>query len=175
MSPDQSGILKNTQNFSSSFNLSSSGTIFNGFRNLNSKKQAMLSVEGNKLDLAKIENDVSLNVVNTYLNVLFAKENLAVAQTQAEISKKQINRVKAQFEAGAIPKGDLLNVQSTAANDVQGVVIQENTLDLALLQLAQLLQVSSIDFQISSMDFESPSSELLYNNANEVYQKALNN
>lgn len=173
LSPDQSGVLKNTQNFSSSLDLSSRGTIFNGFRNLNSKKQALLGVEGNKLDLAKIENDISLNVVNTYLNVLFAKENLAVALTQSEISKKQINRAKAQFEAGAIPKGDLLNVQSTAANDIQGVVLQENTLNLALLQLAQLLQVPSDNFQVSTINFESPSGVLIYNSANEVYKKAL--
>ena len=34
---------------------------------------------------------------------------------------KQIERAKSQFDAGAIPKGDLLNVQSTAANDAQNV------------------------------------------------------
>lgn len=175
LSPDQLGVLKNTQNFSSNFGLSGGGTIFNGFRNLNTKKQAKLSVEGSKLDLAKIENDISLNVVNEYLNVLFAKENLAVAETQAEISKKQIERAKAQFEGGAIPKGDLLNVESTAANDVQNVVLQENRLNLALLRLAQLLQIPSDNFNVADLNIDSPSVVLLYNNADEVYKKALTN
>jgi outer membrane protein len=169
------GVLRNTQNFNASFSLSSQGTVFNGFKNRNTKKQALLEVAGKKLDLAQIENDISLNVVNTYLNVLFAKENLAVAKTQAEISKKQIDRAKAQLEAGTIPKGDLLNVQSTAATDLQNVVVQENALNLALLQLAQLLQISNSDFTVTDININSPSAALLYTSANQVYQKALTN
>ena len=157
------------------FGLTSNTTLFNGNRNKNTLKQSKLGVEGNKLDVAKIENDISLNVVNTYLNVLFAKENLEVAIVQSEISKKQIERAKAQFEAGAVPKGDLLNVQSTAANDVQNVVLQENTLNLALLRLAQLLQISSENFDVAKINIDSPSLVLLYNSSKEVYQKALTN
>ncbi|MDX8552122.1 TolC family protein [Tenacibaculum sp. 1B UA] len=173
LSPDQTGVLKNTQNFNSSFGLSTRGTIFNGFRNLNQKKQAQLNVKGSELDLAKIENDISLNVVNEYLNVLFAKENLSVATVQAEISKKQIERARAQFEGGVIPKGDLLNVESTAASDVQNVVVQENTLSIALLRLSQLLQISSEDFDVADIEVGTPSAALLYENSNVVYEKAL--
>lgn len=164
-----------TNTFTGSVGLSGSVNIFNGFSNINSKKQALLETEGSKLDLIQIENDVSLNVVNTYLNVLFAKENLLVATTQAEISKKQIDRAKAQFEAGAIPKGDLLNIESTAASDLQNVVIQENSLNLALLQLSQLLQVSSSNFDVMPIDVGTPSSALLYENASIVYEKAVTN
>ncbi|OSY88833.1 transporter [Tenacibaculum holothuriorum] len=164
-----------TNSLSGSGSVTSSINVFNGFRNLNTKKQALLGVEGSKLDLQVIENDISLNVVNTYLNVLFAKENLSVAQVQAEISKKQIERAQAQFDAGAIPKGDLLNVQSTAVADAQNVVTQENTLNLALLRLAQLLQVSSDNFDVEKLTIDSPSSAMLYNSATQVYNKALTN
>ncbi len=173
LSQDRSGILRNTQNFNSSFGLSGGGSIFNGFRNRNTKNLAELNVKGSELDLNIIENDISLNVVNTYLNVLFAKENLAVAKTQAEISTKQIERAKAQFEAGAIPKGDLLNVESTAANDLQNVIIQENTLNIALLRLAQFLQISNEGFDVDPITIGSPSAALLYDDADQVYTKAL--
>jgi len=73
LSPDQTGVLKNTTNFNGRFNLGVNGTIFNGFRNLNSYKQAQLGIESSKLDLEKAQNDVSLFVVNGYLNILFAK------------------------------------------------------------------------------------------------------
>ncbi|PQJ21277.1 transporter [Tenacibaculum sp. SG-28] len=173
LSQDRTGILRNTQNFNSSFGLSGVGSIFNGFRNRNTKNLAELNVKGSELDLNIIENDISLNIVNTYLNVLFAKENLAVARTQAEISTKQIERAKAQFEAGAIPKGDLLNVESTAANDNQNVIIQENTLNIALLRLAQFLQISNEGFDVDTIAIGSPSAALLYDSADEVYTKAL--
>ncbi len=164
-----------TTTFGGSLGVGASYMVFNGFRNLNTYKQAKIGVESSKLDLEVMENDIALQVVNTYLNVLFAKENLEVAKVQAEISKKQIDRASAQFEAGAIPKGDLLNIQSTAANDAQNVVTQENGLNIALLQLAQLLQVSYDNFDVATMEVGSPSAALLYDTSNEVYQKALTN
>ncbi len=175
LSQDRSGVLKNTQNFNSSFNLSSGTTVFNGFRNLNTYKQAKLGVESSKLDLEVIKNDIVLRVTNTYLNALFAKENLEVAKTQFEISNKQIERAQAQFDAGAIPKGDLLNVKSTAANDLQNVVNQENALNLALLQLAQLLQVSIDNFNVEKIEINVPSSTLYYSDSKQVLDNALQN
>ncbi|QOD59962.1 TolC family protein [Polaribacter haliotis] len=159
--------------FGGSVRLSSGYTIFNGYRNTNTFKQAQLGVETSLYDLKKIENDISLRVVNSYLNVLFAKENLEVAKVQAEISKKQIEAADARFQAGAIAKGELLNFQSTAANDLQSVVTQENALDLALLTLAQLLQVSSENFDVAPIEVGTPSTNLLYTNSSTVYNKSL--
>ncbi|MGJ8743339.1 TolC family protein [Polaribacter sp.] len=156
-----------------SLGINAGGTIFNGFRNTNTYKQAQLGVETSKLDLQKIENDISLFVVNGYLNVLFAKENLGVANVQAEISKKQVAASKSRFEAGVIPKGDLLNTQSTLANDLQNVITQENALDIALLNLAQLLQEEVTGFDVSPIDVGSPSSNLLYKNSSTVYDKSI--
>jgi outer membrane protein len=162
-----------TSTYGGSLGINSGITVFNGYRNLNTYKQAQLGVEGSKLDLEKIEDDISLYVVNTYLNVLFAKENLKVANVQYEISKKQIENAKAKFEAGTKPKGDLLNAQSTAATDEQSVILYENTMNLALLDLAQLLQVEPVGFDVEIIEIDSPSIILMYKNPNEVYQKAL--
>ena len=172
LSQNQQGILSNTKNLTSSFNLNSSGIIFNGFRNTNTFKQAQLGAESSKQDLKKIQNDISLFVVNGFLNVLFAKENLNVAKVQYEISKKQIEIVKNRFEAGAVAKGELLNTQSTAATDLQNLVAQENTLNLALLNLAQTIQVPSLGFDIAPIELGTPS-RLLYDNSNLVFEKAL--
>ena len=175
LSNSGNGTLTNTKNFTSNFSVSSSGTIFNGFVNLNTYKQAQLGVESSKLDLEVIENDIALNVVNTYLNVLFAEENLEVAKVQSEISKKQIEQFKVRFEAGAIPKSDVLNAEATAANDIQNVVTQENALNIALLNLSQLLQVPFEGFNIAEIEVGSPSGAMLYSTSEEVYKKALNN
>ena len=164
-----------TSTYGGSFGINSGMTVFNGYRNLNTYKQAQLGVEASKLDLEKIQDDISLYVVNTYLNVLFAKENLSVAKVQYEISKKQIERAKAQFNAGVKPKGDLLNAQSTASANEQLVIQFENTLNLALLDLAQLLQTNPVGFDVETIEIESPTITLIYKNSNEVYQKALTN
>ena len=173
LSQNDQGILANTKNFNASFNVSSSGTIFNGYRNTNTYKQAQLGVESSKLDLKKIENDISLFVVNGYLNILFAKENLSAAKVQYEISKKQIEAAQSRFKSGVIPKGDLLNTQSTAATNLQTVIANENSLDLALLNLAQLLQVPFEGFEVATIDVGTPSANLFYKNSNSIYSKSL--
>ncbi len=162
-----------TDNFNASFDLNSNVTIFNGFRNTNTYKQAQLGVESSLLDLKKIENDISLLVVNGYLNVLFAKENLSAAKIQYEISKTQIEAAESRFNAGVIPKGDLLNTQSTAASDSQTVIANENNLDLALLNLSQLLQVPYVGFDVAGIDVGTPSANLFYKNSNYVYDKSV--
>lgn len=164
----------NTSFFGGSLGLSSGVTIFNGFRNTYTYKQAQLGVESSKLDLKVIENDISLRVVNGYLNILFAKENLNAANIQYEISTKQIEAAKSRFESGVIPKGDLLNTQSTAASDQQNVITQENALDLALLSLAQLLQVPVERFDVASVNIGTPSANLFYKTSTTVYDKSLN-
>ncbi len=164
----------NTSFFGGSLNASSGITVFNGFRNTNIYKQAQLGVESSLLDLKQMENDISLFVVNGYLNILFAKENLEAAKVQYEISKTQIEAAEARFKSGVIPKGDLLNTQSTAATNLQAVITQENTLDLALLNLAQILQVPVVNFDVAPVDVGQPSANLFYNNSNMVYDKSLN-
>ena len=159
--------------FGGSIGVSSVATIFNGYRNLNVYKQSQLGVERSKLTLERIQNDISLFVVNGYLNILFAKENLNVAKVQAEISKKQVEAAKERFDAGIIAKGDLLNFESTAATDQQNVVTQENVLTIALLNLAQLLQVPAEGFDVGDIEVGTPTALLLYDNANVVYEKAL--
>jgi outer membrane protein len=175
LSPDRNGVLTNTNNFNGSFSLRSSGTIFNGYRNTNTYKQAQLGVTSSKYDLQKIENDISLFVVNGYLNVLFAKENLNVANVQYEISAKQIEAVKSRFEAGVVAKGEVLNIQSTAAANLQSVIAQENILNLALLNLAQTIQIPTDNFDVAPIELGTPSVNLLYSNSETVFEKSLLN
>jgi len=170
--PVSNGRISSTS-FSSSYSLRSGITVFNGFRLLNSYKDAKLNAVGSQLNLQKIKDDISLNVVNSYLNILFAKENLSVAKVQAEISKKQIEVAKSQVDAGSKPKGELLNAQSAYANDIQTVVSLENTLNIALLGLAQLLQVDPDNFDVEKIDVAAPSASLLFKSPDAVYKKAV--
>lgn len=154
---------------SSSASVNVSQTIFNGFRTTNLYKQSKLNLEQSKFELAKIKDDITLNVVNSYLNVLFNKENLSTALFQLQFSKKQYKRVQELVDSGVSPKGDLLNIEATLANDEQTVVAAENNLNLAKLSLAQLLQVSSTGFNVINIEVDEPSTTLLYKDSNSIY------
>lgn len=154
---------------SSSASINVSQTIFNGFRTTNLYKQSKLNLEQSELELARIKDDISLNVVNSYLNILFNKENLNTALFQLEFSRKQFKRIQELVDSGVSPKGDLLNIEATMANDEQQVIAAENSLNLAKLGLAQLLQISSSDFDVVNVVVDEPSEIFLYENSNSIY------
>tara|TARA_B110001450_G_scaffold175970_1_gene164312 strand:- start:1261 stop:2580 length:1320 start_codon:yes stop_codon:yes gene_type:complete len=160
---------------STSISVGANQTIFNGFRNLNLKKQSILNLEINEYDLGRIKDDISLNVVNAYLNVLFNKENLATTQAQFDFSEKQLKQVQELVDAGVQPQANVFDAKATLANDKQAITNAQNNYDLALLSLSQLLQLPYKGFDVAIMDVDMPSSTLLYNNVEPILNYAYEN
>lgn len=86
---------------------------------------------------------MALNITSSYLNILFNKELLQVAQEKLKVTKLQIKRTEALVEAGTLPKGTLMEQSAQAAREELEVVNASNNLDLALLDLAQLLDLEN--------------------------------
>ena len=155
------------------FNLSQS--VFNGFRNLNVLRQSKVNLERSENELNKIKDDVSLNVANNYLNILFSKENLALAKSQYEFSSKQLEQVRNLVEAGVQPQANIIDAEATLSLDEQNLTTAKNNYKLSLLNLAQLLQIPLEGFNIVSIDIEVPSENLLYTDIEPVLNYALVN
>ena len=160
---------------STSAGISVSQSVFNGFRNTYIYKQSQLNLETNQLELDRIKDDIALNVVNAYLNVLFNKENLETAQAQYEFSNKQLNQVKVLVDAGVQPKANIYDAEATLSRDAQQVTISENNFNLALLNLSQLLQLPYEGFNVEVVDVGTPSESLLYSNVSSILDYALAN
>jgi len=169
------GIFANRTSNSTNLGLSVSQTVFNGFRNLNNKKSAFLNLETNELELNRIKDDISLNVVNAYLNVLFNKENLETAEAQFQFSEKQLEQVKSLVDAGAQPKANVYDAEATLSRDAQQVTLAENNFNLALLSLSQLLQVPYNGFNVEIIDVNTPSEAVMYDSVDPVLNYALEN
>ncbi|WP_242092667.1 TolC family protein [Aestuariivivens sediminicola] len=160
---------------STSAGLSVSQTVFNGFRNSNVYRQSQLNLETNQLELERIEDDISLNVVNAYLNVLFNKENLETAQAQYDFSEQQLDQVKVLVDAGVQPKANIYDAEATLSRDAQQVTIAENNLKLALLNLSQLLLLPFEGFDVEVIDVGTPSETLLYSDVSPILEYAMAN
>ncbi len=160
---------------STSIGLSVSQTVFNGFRNTYIYKQSQINLEANEFELARIKDDISLNVANAYLNVLFNRENLETAQAQYEFSKKQLEQVEDLVDAGVQPKANIYDAQATLSRDAQQVTIAENNFNLALLSLSQLLQVPFADFDVEIIEIDNPSETLMYKSIEPVLEYAFQN
>ncbi len=155
------------------FNVSQ--TVFDGYRNTHLYKQSLLNLETDQFELNRIKDDISLNVANTYLNVLFNKENLETAREQYEFSKKQLDQVKELVDAGVQPKANIYDAEATLSSDVQGVTVAENNYNLSLLSLSQLLQVPYEDFEVEIIEIDDPSESLMYNDIAPILNYAFQN
>ena len=151
------GEFRDREFYSTSLGIGFSQNIFNGFRNVNLLNQSKLSLERNQYELERLKDDISLNVANSYLNVLFNKENLELARLQLQFSKFQVDQVKTLVEAGSEPASTLIESQATYSRDIQSLTIAENNHDLALLTLAQLLQLPYENFDIEVIEIDTPS------------------
>lgn len=169
------GIFVNQTFNQSRLGFSVSQNIFNGFRTLNLYKQSKLTRETNALELNRIKDDISLNVVNAYLNILFNQETLETATVQYEFSKKQLTQVKELVDAGVQPKANIYDAEATLSRDEQQVTLAENSFNLSLLSLSQLLQVPFNGFNVEIIDIDEPSEALLYSSIDPVLNYALEN
>jgi outer membrane protein len=130
-------------------------TLFNGLRIQNAMKQYDKSFEAAKKDLEKTENDVRLNIAVLYINVIFNKEQLNNAKYLVATSESQLDRIRKQVAAGALPRSEELNLDAQLATNEVNVITQENALNLSLLQLKQALQLpASTPLDVQLMDIE---------------------
>ncbi len=124
-----------------SFNtgVNSQVTVFGGFQKINTLKQSAYALEAEKANLEKTKNDIALTVVNYFLNVLYNQDLLKVAEEQLELSRLQVERAEKNAEVGNITTGDVLQVKAQYANDQLNLANAQNQLDIARLNLIQLL------------------------------------
>lgn len=153
--------------------LSGSLLIFNGFRITNSFRQSRKDYDASNMDLQKARNDVIINVVTLYINVIFNKELLETNKYQLSSGQQQLERIRKQVEAGALPKSNELTQEAQVATFEVNVINQENALNLSMLQLKQAMQVPASE----PMDVIIPEIELedliLESSPDQIYAESL--
>jgi len=134
-------------------------TLFNWFNITNNIKSNEEEVKASEYDVDRSHNDVQLDVISFYLNVLFNKELLENAKFQLESSKEQLERTKKLVASGALPRSNELELASQVATNEVNLVNAQNDLRVALLNLKQVMLVpasENIDIEIPDADIAEP-------------------
>jgi len=139
------GVLENQTSRNSSYSVTAGVTVFQGMRNLRIMQRAKLSQLSAQYGLSKMIDDISLFVANAYLTVLTNKANLEVLQSQNAVTQEQIQRTIDLVDAGVLPRGDLLEIKATDASEKQNIALNENTVKISLISLAQLLRIQDYE------------------------------
>jgi outer membrane protein len=167
------GLLENQTTQFTSAGLNSNVDIYNGLQNQNRLRRSKLSIVSAQYQLDKMKDDISLNVANAFLQILFNKESIKVQTQQLAFDESQYNRTDELVKAGSIPRGDLLDVKATVAADKQRLVTAENTLFISKLSLAQLLQLDDFqNFDIEEITYDVKESPVSTQKPEDILAKA---
>ncbi len=167
------GLLENQTTQFTAAGLNSNIDVYNGMQNQNRLRRANLSIIATKYQLSKMKDDISLNIANAFLQILFNKENLKVQKEQLANNEKQLQRSQELVNAGVVPRGDLLDIKATVASNNQAIVNAQNALLISKLSLAQLLQLENFqDFDIVDVNYPVTESATLLQTPAAIYAKA---
>lgn len=164
----------NQTSYSTSVGIGASADLFKGFANYHQIKKNEYSFLSANLDLEKIKNNIQVNIVSAYLQILFNEELVKVSKTQIETTNLQIQRTKILVDAGKLPKGNLLEIQAQLAQEELQLVNHSNNLESSYLNLTQLLELeSSENFKIVIPEIAMEANIKKLSGVNESYQLAL--
>ncbi len=167
-------IFTNQQVRSNTFAISSNVPLFEGLQLQNTLKQNNLTYMSSQYDLRKIQNDISLNVVTDYLQVLYNQEQLKNTQEQLDATKVQHDRTQRMYELGSLAKGSFLDIEAQLASDEGKLVTAQSQLDQSVLSLTQLLELDSAkDFSIQKPLIDMPSADIMKTDVDGIYAVAL--
>ena len=145
------GIGYNSMSLSAGVPLFSGGQITHGI------KQSRFDAQATGADAEQTSNNLALMVAQAYLSVLLAEEQSESAGRRVEQSQRQLNATQKLIDAGTVPVADKYNVLAQIAREEQAAVAARNSVELAYLNLKQLLQLEpDFDLRIQRPKFEIP-------------------
>ena len=153
--------------------ISSSLDIYKGLQNINQLQRSKLQLLASQYQLDDMKDNISLSVANSFLQILFNKEQYKVLLTQHEISQEELSRTEELVNAGSLPKGDLLEIQATLASQEQQLVNAQNAIFLSKIQLAQILLIKDYkNFDIVDTEYDVPNTFILNESPEAIINKA---
>ena len=169
-------MYQNTNSSQTSFNIGGDITLFDGLRmkhNIDARKADMYASEA---DLEKMRDDIILSVSTAFLQALLNQELLRIAENQLETTEANLQRQDQLVKSGKMARGELYELEAQQAREELNRVQAESNLKLALLDLAQVMELEEFNqFDIVAPPAETLISETPLLSSRDVYESALVN
>ncbi len=153
LTADNTYANRNTSSFSVGAQLSL--PLFQGLRVVRDTKYSNTSLRVLVEQSEAVKDNVTINVIAQYLQALYARENLEVARMSLTVAKDELYRREQLLEAGKIPELDLYEARAQVSRDELTVVNAVNDSIMAVLDLANLLNLENDgSFDITPLEEE---------------------
>lgn len=144
---EETGVMTteyvNASSHGTNAGLNASVPLFTGLQIPHQYALSKLNLKAAVADLDKAKEDLSIQVTQAYLQVLFNQELHDVALGQVELSRVQLARLERLAELGKASEAEVAESRARLAVDETAAVQTLNDYRLALLDLSQLIELPS--------------------------------
>lgn len=131
--------------YSSNYGVSAGWTVWDGGIRNNTIRQTEIAQRQAKLATEDYFRTIETDLLQVYLNLLYAREAIGISAQAVELSRSQEQRGLALMESGRISKVDYAQLKSQYEQDKYNLVNAQATYDTRLMELRQLLELGIED------------------------------
>ncbi len=106
-------------------------------------RKSKLDLQAIKLDQETLKNNIQLQILTAFLNIMNANEQHQQAINQKQTTQEQYERTKTLISAGAAAERAILDVDAQLTNEDLTISQIKNQLDLSYLNLKMILQLDT--------------------------------
>ncbi len=155
-SQNPSTNILESQNFLTvGMNFQTNVDIFNWYSKRNTILANQWQVAATKAATEKLRNDIALTVANAYLQILLAIEQKKIADVQVQQSGAQLNIVKKQVNAGALPELNAFELEAQLARDSANLISATGNIEQTKLVLKASMNIDAGE----PFEIEEPSAD----------------
>jgi outer membrane protein len=151
-------------------------TLFDGLSNLANINQSKNNLEAARLSLEKLKQDVILQTVNLYTQIISNQKLLNFQDEDLKYNQGLLDRVKQMFDLKMVPVSDVYSQEAQTANSQVAYLEAKNNLEKSKINLLTYLSIdASKDYQFDSTTAQISDSLLIESNLQNLYEYAFNN
>ena len=157
-----------------SYSVNSGITLFNYSRINNLIKQAELDIQSGVYSLESTRESISLSILNAFLQILYANEQVKNSIRQMESTEGQLSLASERLALKGISQADYAQVKSQLASERLNLANARNQLAIARVNLMQLMELPvTPEFEIVQPDLGENINQNRIPDVKTVYETAL--
>ena len=167
ISGDNITTSQSKTSYNGSYGIDANWTLYNGGSRVNGIKQQKLNSRIAELSVAESENSIQENIMQLYMQILYAAEAVKVNEGTLEVSRATFERGKQLYDAGSLSAADLAQLEAQVST-------AQATLQDYRLQLKQLLELDGdYEMQLDMPELDNTDVLTPLPLKNDVYRTAL--
>lgn len=150
----ETNTYTNINSFSNSYSVYSNLTLFDGFSNIYKVKMQKVNKLTGKQQLEQAKEIIAYETMEAFLNVLYYKRMVQLAQEQATESSNNLKQAQRMEELGMKAKTDVAEMAAKEAADIYNLTRQKNLLTIGIILLKEKMNFP-VDEELNIADDDS--------------------